>query len=672
MLGTFFPLVVRRMWAYAPLLLPVLIGTIFATAVTSGIVIYSESLRDVGLSHSLKNADARDLDLRIRFDSPAADQVSRSGTVDRVEAEVEARLVSIVGDATMFTRTDTFLASRPGEPPGTLANVPRGSFHVLSDFEKKFELVEGRWPEHTPATVAGSLAIEAVALEPGADVLELDAGASVAFTPFWPDITPNVTVTLTGIARIRDPGDPLWRNSPFTRLSNPPTLLNTLPVIIHQETLITTLGNAFLEMGTSHQWTYTIQQGSVRASNAKRTLNQTLSLTRSLGSRIRAFRLDTELTDLLEGYDQRLRFIQVPLAVVLLLVEAMVLYAVAFLATMVMERQRADAALVRSRGAHTSHVFYLYAAQGVLISGTAVVLGPLLAAAAIASLGYFPAFISFTEGAPLPVSISPAAFLFAAIGGALSLSIFLIASLQISRRNPLEERRQVTRPSQTPLLQRYYVDVGLAGVVAMLLWQQGQQGSLVANAVSGSGSADIFLLTVPALFLVTAAMILLRLFPLVVRVVARVTAPVAPTWLALGLWQIGRNPMGATRLVLLLVLGAGLGAFAASFGGTLERSYRDRALYEAGAEIRLDGIGAAAVGSSRDIGAELSAVPEIGLASLVVREGGSFSGLASTERFELLGVDPEEFADVTWWREDFGSRSVRPVLELLNTESDVE
>ena len=62
MLGTFFPLVVRRMWAYAPLLLPVLIGTVFATAVTSGIVVYSEALRDVGLSHAFRNADTRDLD----------------------------------------------------------------------------------------------------------------------------------------------------------------------------------------------------------------------------------------------------------------------------------------------------------------------------------------------------------------------------------------------------------------------------------------------------------------------------------------------------------------------------------------------------------------------------------------------------------------------------------
>jgi hypothetical protein len=665
MLGTFFPLVVRRMWAYAPLLVPVLIGTVFATAVTSGIVIYTETLRDVGLSHALKNAEQRDIDLRIRFDSAAADQTTRDSTVTQVENQVAGRLGSVVQDPTTYTRTDTFLMSRFGEPAGSLTSAPRGSFHVMSDFEEKIELVEGRWPAHAPSTFEGTLTIEAVALKAGADVLGLSTSDLIAFTPFWPDITPNVTVRLTGIAGIRNPDNPVWNEAPLNRLSNPPTLLNTLPVIIHEETLIATLGTAFVEMGVSHEWTYPVRRDKIRASNASRTLVQTTSLIGSLAPRMRAFRLETDLTDLLSTYDTRLRFMQVPLAVVLLLVEAMVLYAVAFLATMVMERQRSDAALVRSRGANTAHVFYLYAAQGVLISGTAIVLGPLMAVSAISSLGYFPAFVSFTDGAALPVSLSLVAFLFAGIGGALSLGVFLTASFQIARRNPLEERRQVTRPTQSPLLQRYYVDVGLAGVVALFLWQQGQQGSFVADAVADQGSVDVFLLLVPALFLVAAAMILLRLFPLVVRVVARITAPAAPTWLALGLWQIGRNPMGATRLVLLLVLGAGLGAFAASFGGTLERSYGDRALYEAGAELRLDAIGNTGPGPSRDFGAELTAVPQVRDSSLVVRQKGGFSGISSTERFELLGVDPAEFADVVWWRDDFGSRNVQPVLDRL-------
>ena len=665
MLGTFFPLVVRRMRAYAPLLLPVLIGTVFATAVTSGIVIYNEALRDVGLSYSLWTAEPRDLDLRIKFESAAADLETRERSVGRVEAQVEARLGSIVRDATTYTRTATFLMSREGEPLGTLETAPRGSFHVLSDPDEKFELTEGRWPDQASSAEGGTLMIEAIALEEGADLLDLGVDDVVAFTPYWADITPTVAVRLTGIARIRDRTDPLWEEAPFTRLSAPPSPLNTLPVVIDEQTLIATLGTAFLEMGTLHQWTYPVRNSRIRASNASSTLIQTNSLRGTLGTQIRGFRLETGLADLLSGYDTRLRFIQVPLAVILLLVEAMVLYAVTFLATMVMERQRADAALVRSRGAHTSHVFYLYAAQGTLISGTAVVLGPLVAAVAISSLGYFPAFISFTDGAPLFVSLSPAAFLFGGIGGALSLSVFLLASFQIARRNPLEERRQVTRPTQTPLLQRYYVDVGLAGVVAVFLWQLGQQGSLVASAVTDRGSADLFLLLVPALFLVTASMILLRLFPVVVRVVARITAPVAPTWLALGLWQMGRNPMGATRLVLLLVLGAGLGAFAASFGGTLERSYRDRAFYDAGAEVRLDSIGTAGVGPSRDFAAELDSVPAVAASTLVVRQQGAFLGISSTEQYKLFGVAPDEFAEVAWWRDDFGSRNVQSVLDRL-------
>ncbi|MDA1095778.1 MAG: hypothetical protein O3B84_00775, partial [Chloroflexi bacterium] len=420
MVGAFFPLVIRRMVAYAPLLAPVLIGTLIATAITSGIVIYGEALRNVGLAHAISNTNSDATDLRLRFESTGAGAAARNQSVGLVESEVSRRLGGLAGAPTTYTRSDTFLLSRPGETPGDLSVAPRGSFQVLSDAEQRFELVDGRWP--AAGTTAGpgqTLGVEAVALEAGAEALGLSGGDSVAFAPFWEDITPHVDVLLTGVVRIRDPLNPVWSTAPFSRLSADPTLLNTLPVLVDEATLVSVLGVAFPEMGASHLWTYPLRTNGLRASNTTDVVARLRGLEVALSSRVRAFRQETALTSVLTSYDMRLRFIQVPLAIVLLLVEAMVLYAVAFLATLAMERQRADAALVRSRGAHTAQVFYLYAAQGVLISAVATVFGPILAAVAVSSFGYFPAFVSFTEGAPIAVSLSPSAFLFAAIGGAL-------------------------------------------------------------------------------------------------------------------------------------------------------------------------------------------------------------------------------------------------------------
>ena len=64
----------------------------------------------------------------------------------------------------------------------------------------------------------------------------------------------------------------------------------------------------------------------------------------------------------------------------------------------------------------------------------------------------------------------------------------------------------------------------------------------------------------------------------------------APVGFSMGMWQMARRPTHYARLSLLLVLMAGLGIVAASFGGTLERSFEERARYSAGADIRLEGV----------------------------------------------------------------------------------
>ena len=101
--------------------------------------------------------------------------------------------------------------------------------------------------------------------------------------------------------------------------------------------------------------------------------------------------------------------------------------------------------------------------------------------------------------------------------------------------------------------------------------------------------------------------------------------------------------------MLLLVLGAGLGAFAASFGGTLDRSYQERALYQAGAEVRFPNATIARNGPSLGLSDLITNVEGVDDASLVLRQGGSFATGLAGARFELLAIDPETFSEVSWW-----------------------
>lgn len=664
------PLVFRRLRTYAPLLLPVLLGATVAAATMASIVIYTQALRDLGLSHAINNADEKSLDLEIHFQTSGVDREVYDRATGRVHSSVTRAFDGLAEQEIFSLRSSTFLVPTDDSDGIDLETTPRATFHVLESTADLLA-IEGRLPQPGIVETSDGIAtVEAVAMWQGAEYLNLSIGDTVSFVPFWEDRTSKINVRLTGVASPVDPEAHYWDAPPLQRIVREPTLLSTLPVIVPESTVVDIVGAMFVKADGSYYSRYLTNPTEIRAADSERFARAIAVLNGSLGGSVDGYRQSTELDDVLNTYDTRIRFIEAPIAIMLFLVTAMVLYAIVFLAGLVTDRQRADAALLRSRGARTPQVLQIYAVQGLLVTAAASAAAPFIAAGLIASIGYLPVFASLGDGGPLRVSVSPLAFGLAAIGGLLAFAVLLIPTLRLARRNLLEERRLIVRPNQVGFVQRYYLDVGLAAAGLIFLWQLGQQGSLVADALSGQQGADLFLLLIPTLFLLSAGLLLLRVLPIIGGLVARIAAPVSPTWLALGLWQVGRNPLSVTRLVLLLVLAAGLGAFAASFGGTLDRSYEERARYEAGADVR---IAAAAIarneGPTQDMQALVEAPDGVAAAARVFRSEGGFAAGSSTDRFQVLAIDAPTLKNVTWWRDDFASNSLQETLDAVDVHA---
>ena len=99
-----------------------------------------------------------------------------------------------------------------------------------------------------------------------------------------------------------------------------------------------------------------------------------------LNSTLFAYRQFTTLDRVLGVYDQRLFFSKLPMFVVMILVAVVILYYVVTLSALLIERQRGEIALLRSRGAGTGHLVSIFALEGFTVSVLATVVGPLLAA----------------------------------------------------------------------------------------------------------------------------------------------------------------------------------------------------------------------------------------------------------------------------------------------------
>ena len=139
----------------------------------------------------------------------------------------------------------------------------------------------------------------------------------------------------------------------------------------------------------------------------------------------------------------------------------------------------------------------------------------------------------------------------------------------------------------------------------------------------------------------------------------------APVWLSMGLWRMARSPLQYTWLVLLLVLATGLGILSTTVGRTLVRSYEERVLYRFASDFRISGGNPSFVpGGLEELGKNLSGVPGVIATSPVVRVSGS----VGQTHFQMLGLEPREFAKVSWYREDFSDKPLSDLMRALEID----
>src|SRR5207248_7044533 len=118
------------------------------------------------------------------------------------------------------------------------------------------------------------------------------------------------------------------------------------------------------------------------------------------------------------------------------------------------------------------------------------------AAGIVAFLGKTATFHTVSGGQLLPYRLPLSAFAFAAAGGVLGIVAVLVPAFIAARRGIVEFLQASARPGRS-LLQRYYLDLGLAALAGLALWELNQRGSVFDPHSVGGWSADPVLLLSP-------------------------------------------------------------------------------------------------------------------------------------------------------------------------------
>ncbi len=686
---TLWPLAMRRASARWRLLLPLLVGSLLAVSLMSSTFIYGDAVRQLGLEHAVDERRPEELDIDlIAYYAPTA-PAAYDTIRNEVETAIRRNVAWFVEDTSRGMEGSTFFVNRSapaGEPLDTSLEAIEGDEAVKRDprrrafffyqtvFTDQTTLVAGELPAPVVVTQdaqgrpTSSPEIPVVIFEETALRQGLGIGDRLLAVPHWEDVSTHVVARVAGIVRRDDPDARLWRTDVQRYVARSQDQ-NFIPLFVPEETFIRGVGGLVPKMLSDYSWGLFVDVSQIDVRNVDQARFGLQRMTGQLRSRIETFNERTELDTVLAEFRTKDLFGRIPLLIVVTMILGIVAYFLVMVAQVVVERHQGEVALLRSRGADGSQIMTLYLWESTTIVTISFFLGPLIALGATALLGYSPAFSDLTEGGALPVKLTVNAYAMALGGAGIALAALLAPTLQAARLNPLRHRAGLARPPGMPFLTRYYVDVFIGVIAALLYWELTQRGTVVTSSLSGQRSVDQVLLAAPALFLLAIGLLVLRFFPLLTRGMGWLASSFHRAWLVLGLWQMGRNPVPYTRPILLLMLAASVAMFAANFGGTLQRSYEERALYRSGGDLRLEGVSVSRRAASVSFEDSVRDVIGDRRYSSVYR-GRAFQAqqLFSSTEFELLGVDPRRFADVAWYRSDFSSKSLAELMESLEPE----
>ena len=767
-----WPMVARRSLAHWRLLSSVVIGVLMASAIMAGTVIYFDSLRGLALKKALDDLSTTETDILVQADRGPTSYEEYDKVSNVIGQEVDRRVSWLLTDRIRGGRSATFLLSTPGNEEQAGEDNARAYFVFLPRLDQHMALVPGgKLPREQALSGPGEpLVLEAIIPLEAAERSGVEVGDRLAVVPYWTDVIPHAHVVVSGIFETKDPGSEFWYLDTRAFQASTSGNFRSVPFYISENTFMEVLGAAFRDLDTTYAWLLTVDPSRLNAGNSSLARASIVVLEKRLSRDLQSFRQVTSLDETLEDYDRRLFFSKLPMFIILVLIAVVILYYVVTLSSLLVEQQRGEVALLRSRGATSAQILSLFVLEGGTISLLAIVVAPVLAAALISLLGFTPAFSGLSGGDRLPVAISGGAYMMSALGGLLSFVALMVPAIQASRIGVTRHRQQAARPAGQFFFERYYLDVMLLAVGVLLFRKLSEQGSVVATSLFGDVAVDQVLLAVPALILVALAMVLLRLFPLSIRflsgdspglvhlVVAGTVIVLAPSivaqgafdgdglaWLgqvallaalagiywstdrtqatplklvglvlqaglvaslllagpelplgnffvpiligivpaqvayiflkayshrmpagvSMGLWQMARNPTHYARLSLLLVLMAGLGIFAASFGGTLDRSFEERALYSTGADIRVEGVVLNNFGASQPVVQTFQSADGTGQISPVYRGVGSDLSPMFGATYRMFAADHEVIGDIAWFRDDFSKEPMDKLLSSL-------
>lgn len=246
-----------------------------------------------------------------------------------------------------------------------------------------------------------------------------------------------------------------------------------------------------------------------------------------------------------------------------------------------------EIAVYKSRGANKGQIIAVYLLQSACIAVVSLAGGIPLGVLTCKMLGASNSFLEFVNRAALPVEVGGKVLLVAALATLFSAGTMVLPVFKYADVNIVVHKRKKSRADKPPLWQRLFLDVLLLGFSGYGLYQYNSQREYLAQKVLDGAALDPILYICSSLFMIGAGLLILRIFPWVVRLIFRMGKRWWSPALYTSFLRIIRTRSNQGFLMIFLILTVAMGIYNAQVARTINANEEEKIRYLNGADIVL-------------------------------------------------------------------------------------
>jgi putative ABC transport system permease protein len=677
-------MVLRKMLNNPWMMICLLIGSILAVAMVSSIPTYTNGVLQRMLTKDMESyqlstgfypgryhVKGNFLFNYVQEDRARAFRVFDRTITNELIPEVRLPIISKTKNVTLDYFSALPEIQKEEEPKKK--NVKIDSVQYLQD---KVELVHGRMFSNEKQ---GEY-YEVIVTEQAMKDLDLRLDEAYVLTDLVKRVEEPLKVKVVGVFTIKDLQDPYWFQGLWAYKSS---------FLMDYDLMIRDFVQTDSYLVTGAQWYFAFDYYAITLDNIDGVLNANEEH-KAFFDDYRSLEWKFPAIPILEKYNTKEGQLKMTLWMLQVPILLMLAFYLFMVSQLIVDNEKNEIAVMKSRGGSGIQIFFTYLIESMILGVVAVVLGPPLGLFLCNILGASNGFLEFVQRKALPLALSGTAYEYSLWAVLVFMVTMLIPASAASRTNIVQYKQKRSRLTKQPLWKKLMLDLILLGISIYGLYNYDMRKALVdmANIDPASVSVDPLLFVISTMFIIGTGLLFLRVYPLLIRLIF---------WIGKKKWspvfyasfiQVGRSGSQNQFLMLFIIVTLSIGIFNANAARTINTNYEERIRYEAGADIVIDAYWpnnapAPGLGPSMGEPGELPKKEPIqyqeppfgpfenlkgtqAATKVFYKERVSVSGLNQrAERVQLMGIIPNEFGRIAWFRNNLLPHHINEYLNLM-------